>query len=84
MVQCRDNSLYTGWTTNLSRRLVVHNKGLGAKYTRSRLPIKLVYYESYPDKSTSLKREYAIKQLSRTNKIILIENFKTSLLTDLI
>ncbi len=84
MVQCRDESLYTGWTTNLSKRLEVHNKGLGAKYTRSRLPVKLVYYECYPNKSTGLKREYAIKQLSRTNKMLLIENLKTSLLTDLI
>ena len=73
MVRCRDNSLYTGYTDDPERRLAVHNAGKGAKYTKSRLPVQLVYREECPDKSTALKREYAIKQLSKTEKENLIE-----------
>jgi len=73
MVRCRDNSLYTGYTDDPERRLAVHNAGKGAKYTKSRLPVQLVYREECPDKSTALKREYAIKQLSKTEKENLFE-----------
>ncbi len=73
MVECSDKSLYTGWTTNLEKRLLAHNQGKGAKYTRSRLPVRLVYYEAYKTKEEAMKREYAIKQLSRTEKQKLVE-----------
>ena len=64
MLECADGSLYTGWTTDLERRILAHNSAKGAKYTRSKLPVKLVYVETYQGKSEALKREYAIKQLS--------------------
>ena len=68
MVRCRDNSLYTGSTNDLSRRIQVHNSGKGAKYTKSRLPVTLVYQEECPDKSTALKRECEIKRLTKAKK----------------
>ena len=68
MVRCRDNSLYTGYTNDPERRLAVHNAGKGAKYTKSRLPVTLVYREECPDKQTAMKREYAIKQLPKAKK----------------
>ena len=74
MVRCRDNSLYTGYTDDPDRRLAVHNAGKGAKYTKSRLPVTLVYREECPDKSTALKREYAIKHLTKAGKENLIKN----------
>ena len=78
IVQCADGSLYTGWTYDLEKRIESHNAGKGAKYTRSRLPVKLVYYESCKDKIAAMKREYAIKQLERKDKLKLIEEFKNS------
>jgi len=72
IAQCADDSLYTGYTVDLSAREAVHNTGKGAAYTRSRLPIKFVYHEVFEDKSAALKREYAIKQLSRAEKLKLI------------
>lgn len=72
ILKCSDNTLYTGWTTDINKRLKCHNKGNGAKYTRCRLPVELVYFEKYEDKSSALKREYAIKQLSREKKLSLI------------
>lgn len=72
MVACADGTLYTGWTTDLNQRIATHNAGQGAKYTRSRLPVELVYYETYPDSQTARQREYAIKQLSRQQKLALI------------
>ena len=68
MVRCRDNSLYTGYTNDPVRRLAVHNSGNGAKYTRSRLPVTLVYQEELPDKIEAQKREWAIKQLTKAQK----------------
>lgn len=68
MVRCRDNSLYTGSTNDLSRRIQVHNSGKGAKYTKSRLPVTLAYREECPDKSTALKRECEIKRLTKAKK----------------
>ena len=76
MVRCADGSLYTGWTTNLEERIKTHNSGLGAKYTKSRRPVELVYHEEYTTKSEALKREYAIKQLTRAQKLGLIETEK--------
>lgn len=75
IVKCADGSLYTGWTTNLEARVMAHNNGNGARYTRSRLPVTLVYYELQPDESQARKREYAIKQLKRKDKEQLIAGF---------
>lgn len=72
IVKCSDNTYYTGWTTNLYRRLKAHNSGRGAKYTRSRRPVELAYYEEFIIKEDALRREYAIKQLSRAEKEKLI------------
>lgn len=73
IVECNDHTLYTGWTTDLKRREKTHNAGKGAKYTRSRLPVKIVYYEGFETKIEAMKREYAIKQLGRKQKLQLIE-----------
>lgn len=68
MLRCSDGTYYTGWSTNPENRLTIHNCGRGAKYTRSRLPVQLVYIETCPDKSAALKRERAIKALSHAHK----------------
>ena len=73
IVRCKDNSLYCGWTNDLERRIESHNKGTGAKYTKSRGPVELVYYEAFDTKEEAMRREYAIKQLTRVQKINLIE-----------
>jgi putative endonuclease len=72
MLECSDGSLYTGWTTDLDVRVNTHNSGKGAKYTRSRLPVKLVYYEEFDDKLTAQSREREIKKMSRTAKLKLV------------
>ena len=73
MVMCVDGTIYTGYTTNLNRRIEMHNSGRGAKYTRSRLPVAPVYKEVLPSKSEALKREAALKKLTRTEKLKLIK-----------
>ena len=73
ILRCGDGSLYTGCTNDLSRRLAAHRKGKGAKYTRSRLPVALAYREETADKSAALRREAAIKRLSRREKLTLVE-----------
>ena len=73
ILRCGDGSLYTGISTDVVRRLEEHRSGKGAKYTRSRGPLELVYREACPDKSAALKRELEIKALSRTEKLKLIE-----------
>lgn len=75
MVQCRDGSLYTGYTTDVIRRTKEHNKGKGAKYTRSRRPVELVYYEEYDRKTDAMAREYDLKQLTREDKLKLVKEF---------
>ena len=72
ILKCCDESLYTGWTNNLKKRFKAHSMGKGAKYTRAKLPVELVYYEEYEDKIEAQKREYAIKKLSREEKLFLI------------
>lgn len=72
MLRCRDGSLYTGITNNLEKRLEAHRSGKGAKYTRGRGPLELVYTEKCEDKSAALKREVEVKKLSRDEKIQLI------------
>lgn len=73
ILRCADNTLYCGWTNNLEKRLEAHNKGKGAKYTRSRLPVELVYYEEFETPNEAQKREYQIKRLTREEKLELIK-----------
>lgn len=82
MLQCKDDSLYTGYTDDVQRRLAVHSAGKGAKYTRSRLPVELVYQEELPDKSAALRREAAIKKLTRRQKLDLIEGQPCRMISD--
>ena len=69
ILRCRDNTLYTGWTNDLEKRLRSHNSGKGAKYTRSRRPVELAYSESFETKSEAMQREAEIKNLSREEKL---------------
>ncbi len=75
ILKCRDGSLYTGWTNDIEKRVIAHNGGRGAKYTKSRRPVELVYYEEFGTKEEAMRREYAIKHMSRQKKEILIQNF---------
>ena len=75
MLRCGDGSLYSGITTDLDRRLKVHNSGKGAKYTRSRLPVSLAYFEEAEDRSQASKREFELKKLTREKKEVLVKNF---------
>ena len=72
MVLCSDNTLYTGYTDNLKRRMEMHNSGKGAKYTKARLPVELVYWEKHATKQKAMQQEYAIKQLTRAQKLKLL------------
>jgi predicted GIY-YIG superfamily endonuclease len=72
ILECSDGTLYTGIARDAAARLIVHNSGKGAKYTKPRLPVRLLYTEPCPDKSTALKRERAIKKLTRSEKQSLI------------
>ncbi|WPB82866.1 GIY-YIG nuclease family protein [Archangium violaceum] len=72
MVCCRDGTLYTGATNNLERRVATHNKGRGAAYTRARLPVTLVWSEPAADRGAALRREAALKRLSRAEKLRLV------------
>lgn len=74
ILRCSDNTLYTGYTVDLDSRIDTHNKGLGAKYTRGRLPVKLVYKEIHESKSEAMKREISIKKLKKSDKLNLIQN----------
>ena len=68
ILKCSDNSYYTGWTNSLEKRIKKHARGQGSRYTRSRLPIRLVYSEKMNGRNEALKREHSIKKLSRSNK----------------
>jgi len=81
IIKCGDNSLYTGWTNNLEKRFQEHCKGQGAKYTKGRGPLEIVYHEVFDNKIDAMKREYSIKKLSRKEKDILVESFKGRLTT---
>lgn len=74
MLRCRDGSLYTGWTNDLEKRLKAHNSGSASKYTRTRFPAELVYFEEWESKEAAMSREWHIKRLSREEKLKLIEN----------
>jgi len=68
IVECADGSYYTGWAIDPEKRVAMHNKGRGARYTRTRVPVKLVYVEELPDRTAAMKREIAIKKLGRQGK----------------
>lgn len=74
ILKCADDSLYTGWTNNLDKRMDTHNSGNGARYTRGRLPVELVYFESYKTRGEAMRRESKIKRMNRSQKIELIKN----------
>jgi putative endonuclease len=74
ILECKDGTLYTGWTTNIENRIAQHNQGKGAKYTRSRYPVSLKYFEKFNSKEEALRREALIKKLSRQEKLKLIQN----------
>lgn len=78
VVECVDGSYYTGYTTDVERRVAEHNAGTGAKYTRGRTPVEVRHVESYDSKSTAMSREYEIKQLSRTRKERLVASDATT------
>lgn len=75
IVECADGTFYTGWTVNLKKRLLVHNQGRGSRYTRCRLPVRIVYFESLSTKSQALKREFEVKKLTRREKKTLTQSF---------
>ena len=77
IVKCSDNTLYTGWTNDLEKRIKTHNAGKGAKYTNSRLPVTLVYYETFQTKEEAMRREWEIKHLTRSKKLQLLTSFIT-------
>ncbi len=74
ILRCADGTLYTGWTNDLARRLAAHNNGTASRYTRSRRPVTLVYHETFPTKQEAMGREWAIKHLSRREKLRLIHS----------
>ena len=74
ILECAEGTLYTGWTNDLEKRLAAHNAGKGAKYTRNRFPVKMVYAESHEDKIDAMRREYEIKQLPRAKKLELLKS----------
>ncbi|MDR9757664.1 MAG: GIY-YIG nuclease family protein [Thermacetogeniaceae bacterium] len=74
ILRCGDGSFYTGWTNDLKKRLTAHQEGRGAKYTRGRGPLQLVYTEEFDNKSEAIKREYHIKKMSRKEKETLIDS----------
>lgn len=78
ILECSDGSFYTGYTVDLGQRLAKHNEGKASKYTRSRLPVKCVYYEELKDKSQALKREMQIKKMKKEEKIKLVEDWISS------
>ncbi len=75
LLRCSDNSLYTGITNDLAKRLATHNAGTGARYTRGRRPVEVIFWEKAADKSDACRREYWIKKLSREEKLLLAEAF---------
>ena len=75
MLSCSDGSIYTGWTNDLEKRLAAHKSGKGCKYTRSRLPVELIYHEELETKSLAMSREWHIKRLSHSEKLKLSENY---------
>jgi len=79
IVECADGTFYTGWTTDLEKRVATHNAGRGSRYTRLRRPVKLVYFENLPDRSKAMRREVKIKRLSRPAKLKRISDFNSQM-----
>ncbi|MEA1962489.1 MAG: GIY-YIG nuclease family protein [Bacillota bacterium] len=77
MLRCCDDTYYTGYTVNIERRLQQHQQGIASRYTRGRCPVELIYLETCPSKSAALKREAAIKKLTKPQKTSLIQQFHT-------
>jgi putative endonuclease len=75
ILECADGTYYTGWTTDPERRVAQHNKGVGAKYTSTRRPVKLVYLETHPNRTEAMRRELAIKKMKRGQKSKLTEKY---------
>ena len=82
MLRCADGTFYTGWTNDLPARIASHNAGHGAKYTRSRLPVELIYFERFETASEARSREFRLKRLSRKEKEDLLQNPPANALTD--
>lgn len=78
ILKCKDGSLYTGWTNDLEKRVSDHNAGKGAKFTKGRRPVELVYFEVYKTREEAMKREYAIKRLTRKQKTDLLLTWKNN------
>lgn len=78
-LECRDGSFYCGYTNDLEKRVLTHNKGIGSKYTKKRRPVKLIYSEKFNSRSEAMKREYSLKQLTRKQKeeLIFSRNFQS-------
>ena len=72
ILKCKDGSLYTGWTNDLEQRVAAHNTGKCAKYTKARRPVEFFYFEEFETKEQAMKREYAIKQMARKDKLELV------------
>ncbi len=77
ILRCSDGTLYTGWTNDIEKRLAAHNRGEGARYTRGRTPVELVYLEAFETKQEAMRREAAIKRLTREEKLALIAGWMT-------
>jgi len=73
IIKCKDDSLYTGWTNDLEARIKAHNEGRGAKYTKGRGPVELLYTEEFDTKEEAMKREFALKKLTKAKKMRLIQ-----------
>ncbi|MBI5305415.1 MAG: GIY-YIG nuclease family protein [Chloroflexi bacterium] len=73
LLRCADGTLYTGWTFDVTRRVRAHQLGRGARYTRTRLPVELIYHERLPSRRAAMRREIAIKQMSRKRKLALVD-----------
>lgn len=78
IVECSDGTLYTGWTNNIEKRILAHNEGRGAKYTRGRTPVKLVHLEEFETKEEAMSREFNIKRLTREEKLELCKKHTAS------
>ena len=76
ILECKDGTYYTGWTNNLDKRLKDHNDGKGAKYTKTRLPVSLISYEEFQTKEEAMRREYAIKHMTRSEKSKLVCEYR--------
>lgn len=76
IIECSDGTYYTGWTNHLEKRIEAHNRQRGAKYTKNRIPVHLVYYEMFETKQEAMRREYEIKQMKRKQKEEMIKNFR--------